>query len=316
MVWRGNPAAEHEQAPTRARLGLALLRLSRPPIWPVSLVPLWTGYVLASRDLVPTSVGGALDVLVAILVIGPLGWTSALAINDLADLPADRLNPRKAGTPLVGGELTPSSARAAAYGSGGLALLGASWLGAAFTLATSAFLALAFAYSVPPVRLKHRPGADLMANALGVGVIPMFAGWSLVRSMSSFPRWFVVQGLLVAAAVYVPTTLVDYDADRAAGGQTLATRLGRRRAYQVGWTAWLAANIGMLVMSAADYVVPRSILPVLAGCSAVLFAEYHWLIGRARTSGAMVRGIVVLSCTFLASSAAFGLAYTGLWTPV
>jgi lycopene elongase/hydratase (dihydrobisanhydrobacterioruberin-forming) len=316
VVWRGDQAAERELAPTPARLVLALLRLARPAIWPVSLVPLWTGYVLASRDLVPPSVDGALEALVAIIVMGPLVWASALAINDLADLPADRLNPRKAGAPLVRGVLTPSCARRAAYGFGALALFGASWLGAGFTLTTAAFLALGCAYSVPPVRLKNRPGADLMANALGVGVIPMLAGWSLVRPMGAFPHWFVVQGLLVAVALYVPSTLVDFDADRAFGGQTLATVLGFRRAYLVGWGAWLAANGGMLVMSAADYVVPRSILPVLVGCTAGLVAEYHWLIGRARTSAAMVRGIVALSVTFLVPSAVFGLAYTGHWTPV
>jgi 4-hydroxybenzoate polyprenyltransferase len=212
--------------------------------------------------------------------------------------------------------LTPWSARGAAYGFAALALVAGGWLGAVFALSTAAFLVLAWAYSVPPVRLKNRPGADLLANAVGVGVIPLLAGWSLARPLGSFPRWFIVQALLVAAALYVPTTLVDYEADRAAGEQTLATRLGRRRAYLVGWLAWLAANAGVLLMAAADYVVPRSVLPVLVVCSAALVAEYHWLIGRARTPVALVRGIVVLSFTFLVPSAALGFAYTGFWTPL
>jgi hypothetical protein len=67
--------------------------------------------------------------------------------------------------------------------------------------------------------------------------------------------------------------------------------------------------VGVLVLAAADYVVPRSTLPLLAVCAGVLVGEYAWLIGRARTPPALVRGIIVLSFSFLVPSAIFAIAY-------
>lgn len=278
----------------------------------VSIVPLWAGYVLATHELAPTSAGAAVDVSVALLVMGPLAWGAALAINDVADLPSDRRNPRKVGSPLVRGALPPTWAHRAAYGCAAVAVVASAWLGPTFAMLTLAFLVLAWAYSLRPLRLKNRPGADLLVNAVGVGLIPVLAGWALAQPLASFPPWFIPQPLLVAAALYVPTTLVDYDADLAAGEQTLATRLGRSQAYRVGWVAWISANVGVLVLGAADYVIPRSILPLLAICTPVLLGQYHWLIGRARAPAAMIRGIVILSFTFLIPSSAFAIAYVRL----
>jgi chlorophyll synthase len=79
-------------APTRIRVVLALCQLARPAIWMVSVVPLWAGYVLATHQLAPTSFDTAVDATVALVVMGSLVWAAALAVNDVADLPSDRLN--------------------------------------------------------------------------------------------------------------------------------------------------------------------------------------------------------------------------------
>jgi chlorophyll synthase len=122
-------------------------------------------------------------------------------------------------------------------------------------------------------------------------------------------------GIAVAVAFYAPTTLVDYDADLAAGDDTLATRFGYQQAYRLGLVAWAGANASVVVLSALDVVIPREMLPVLFLAAPVLVAAYSLLIGRARESVELVRGIIVVSWLFLVPSVIFALMYTGLWAP-
>ncbi len=276
---------------------------------------MWTGHLLASHVLFPTSPSAAFRLAVAGVVVGPLGWTAALAINDVHDLPADRWNPRKAETPLVRQVLSSRDARLAAYVSATAALGSALVLGLAFMALTAAFLVLAWSYSVPPLRLKNRPGGDVAVNAVGIGVLPLLAGWTVVQPLGDFSWWFLPLGIAVAIALYVPTTLVDLDADRAAGERTLATCLGRRAAYRVGQGAWLIGAAGTITLAATDVVIPRSLVGLFGLFVPALVVEYHLLIGRAATSASMVRGIVLLSLTFLVPSSAFALVYSGVWSP-
>jgi len=319
---------------------LALWRLSRPEAWMVSLLPFLVGFVLASRELVPGfglwadfwSVAGDegastalfLDTLsawwgvawrwvLALVVMGPLVWVPTLLWNDVHDLPGDRRNPRKARSPLVQGIVTARWASAVAYGAAAACLVVAAVVGAAFLLLAAADLALAWLYSVPPARLKTRPGADVAVNAVGVGLLSALAGWVLAAPLMEFPWLFAPQGLLVAVAVYVPTTLVDHEADRAMGYLTVATHLGPRRAYRIGWWAWVLCNAGAVALAAADHIIPRTMLPVLVVFAPLLLYEYHAFIGRAPDGPARVRGIVLCSLTFLAVNALFALLYTGLW---
>jgi 4-hydroxybenzoate polyprenyltransferase len=292
---------------------LAWWQLTRPAVWMVSLLPFWIAHVLATRELVPSHHGR--ELLMATLVMGPVVWASASWVNDACDLDGDRLNPRKSDSPLVQGVL---SARAVWRGAGLAALVAvalAFTVNVTFVIVVSGALALAWAYSAPPVRLKTRPGADLAANALAVGVVTLLAGWAVTRPLGELPWYVLPQGLLVATALYVPTTLVDADSDRRSGYRTIATTLGARRAYLLGWAAWVLSCAGAVLLAALDVLLPRPMLVVFAVAMPVLLWEYHVLIGRARNPADIVRGIVVCSFTFLVSNSVFALMYTGVWEP-
>jgi lycopene elongase/hydratase (dihydrobisanhydrobacterioruberin-forming) len=282
-------------------------------MWMVSLLPFWIAYMLATRELVPTH--HHRELLIATLAIGPILWASASWVNDVYDLDGDRVNPRKAESPLVQGLLAPRlvlrGAAVAALVALGLALT----VNFAFALVIAGGLTLAWAYSAPPTRFKTRPGADLAANALAVGTVTLLAGWTVTRPLGEFPWYVLPQGLLVATALYVPTTLVDADSDRRSGYRTIATTLGSRGAYIVGWTAWTLSCAGATLLAALDLLVPRPMLWVFAVAMPVLLWEYHVLIGRARKPHDIVLGIVVCSLTFLASNSLFALMYTGVWEP-
>ncbi len=317
-----------------------LWHLARPEIWMVSVVPTYVGWVLATGELLPglatwsafwqtattdgatagmflaalarTAQAGA-ELAVALAVMGPLLGTATLFINDVHDLPGDRINPRKQASPLLQGHLSRRLVHRLAYLFAGLALVLAAWIGWVFTALVAAAAALAWLYSVPPVRLKTRPGADLAVNAVGIGVLAALAGWSVARPLAGFPFELLPQGVLVGIAVYVPTTLVDHAADLEAGYTTLATHLGPETAYRVGWWAWVTSNLGALLLAWNAWTLPRAMLPLLVVFCPLLLFEYHRLIGQAKTPEAMIEGILVTSLTFMAVNVCFGLMYTGLW---
>lgn len=329
-----------ERSPTFGEFALYLWRLSRPEVWYFALVPMYIGYVLGSRELFPAldvwlefarhaSEAGAtwpefLDAgrswlglsgrfLLGCLVMGPLLWTATLLINDVHDLAGDRVNPRKARSPLVQGLVDAGLAHGASYVFAALSLLVAALTGKAFFAFTAGCVALAWMYSAPPFRFKTVPGADIAANVIGAGVFAGLAGWSLAAPLADAPYIFLPQALLTGVAIYVPTALVDHDADRAAGYTTIATKLGRRAAFRLGWWCWVLANAGSLLLAWNGWFIPRAMLPFLLFFVPLLLAEYRLLIGRAETPNAMLRGITICSATFLAVNAIFALMYTGWW---
>ncbi len=283
-----------------------VLAIGRPWFWFVSLVPYYLGVVLATRQLVPPVADWPVLALGAV-VIGPLMWISVLAVNDAHDLRGDRLNPRKAGSPLVGGRLTPAGAQVLALLAGVLAVAAALFVSPLFALGTAIVLLVGWAYSAPPLRLKARPGFDVAVNALAIGAAGQLAGWSLLRPLAEFPWPMAVLGTLVGAALYVPTTLADLEADRISGYTTVAVRLGPRRAYLLGLGLWLAAGTLSLVMSAADVVIPRSMLPMEIVLVPSLVVAYRHLVRAERS----FRGIVAVAVLFLVPSLTFVLTYTG-----
>lgn len=306
------------EAPAIARArpkdaALAWWHLTRPAVWMVSLLPFWIAHVLATRELLPSHHRG--ELLVAAAVMGPILWASASWVNDACDLDGDRINPRKADSPLVQGAVSARAVWRGAIVAAVAAITLAFTVNVAFALVVAGALALAWSYSAPPLRLKTRPGADLAANAVAVGIVTLLAGWAVTRPLAEFPWYVLPQGLLVATALYVPTTLVDADSDRRSGYRTIATTLGDRRTYLVGWTAWVLSCGGAVLLAALDVLVPRPMLLVFAVAIPVLLWEYHILIGRARSPAGIVRGIVVCSLTFLVSNGLFALMYTGVWEP-
>lgn len=289
------------------RFLLDVAALARPWFWPVSLLPYYVGFVLASHRLVPAA-DQLPDLLVGSIVAGPLVWLAVLAINDAHDLPGDLLNPRKAGSPLTSGRMSAVTAARVAMAAAVLALSVACMIGTAFAIGTLLVLVLGWIYSVPPFRLKERPGADVAVNALAIGAIGPAAGWCSIHSIAGFPWAFALQGVLVGAALYLPTTLVDHAADEALGYRTIAVRLGRRTTYRLGFAAWIAAAALSAVLALADMTIPRHMFGFELVMVPALIAAYHLLLAPAQS----FYRIAAVSVLFLVPSGIFALTYTGV----
>jgi 4-hydroxybenzoate polyprenyltransferase len=254
----------------------ALLAESRPWFWPVGWVPAWVGTVVAEKAWFPDRDGLA-RALLALLILGPLVWGIVLIQNDLHDRGTDRANARKATAPLVLGTVTPRQLIRLGRILGVAAIGAALLIGPLYACGVVTVLALGWAYSAPPLRLKARAGADVAVNAVVIGVLAPLAGWSLTRPPWEFPPLFALFGLLFAGAFYLPTTVVDLPADRSAGDVTFAVRFGALTSYRLGICLWSAALIGAQVCAWFGVLVPHSswvwelvMLPVLVAGYAVL----------------------------------------------
>lgn len=280
-----------------------ILAVSRPWFWPVSWVPAYLGTVLAGHTWFPDSADVPRS-LVALLVLGPLVWGAVLAQNDLHDLPSDRANPRKATAPLVTGAVSAARLRLW-YRLIALAAVGAAFfVGPLFVLGVVGVLLLGRAYSVPPLRLKTRPGWDVAVNAVVVGLVSPAAGWSITREPWEFPWQIGLIGVLFAAALYVPTTVTDLAADTGAGDTTFAVRFGARLAYHLGLVLW-GVGLGFSVLFAAlDVVVPRATLVPQLVMVPVLFAAYAALTRRPT-----IPRMAVVSLLFGIPTVGFAMAY-------
>jgi 4-hydroxybenzoate polyprenyltransferase len=282
------------------RPAAVLVAVSRPWFWPVSWVPAYVGTVLAGHTLLP----GTPRAAVALLILGPLIWGAVLAQNDLYDLPSDRANPRKATAPLVTGAVSAGRLRLW-YRALALAAIGAAVLvGPLFVPGVAAVLVLGWAYSVPPLRLKTRPGWDVAVNALVVGVVSPAAGWSITRSPWQFPWQFAVLGALFAAALYVPTTVTDLSADTDAGDTTFAVRFGARFAYRLGILTWVVALGFSALCAASGTLVPRSTLAAQLVGAPLLTVAYAILTRRPS-----IFRLAVLSVLFGIPVVGFVIAY-------
>ncbi|MBD2752593.1 UbiA family prenyltransferase [Spirosoma validum] len=142
---------------------------------------------------------------------------------------------------------------------GGLCLAAYFWqlspLGSLLYLGSCAAYSL---YSLPPVRLKIRGLAGVLADALGAHLFPNLFVVSLIGYWSgqSIPLfwWIAVGSWSLACGIrnILKHQLGDAAADKQAGVQTLVVRWGERRAHRLGiWVAFpieVLALGGMLLM--------------------------------------------------------------------
>jgi homogentisate phytyltransferase/homogentisate geranylgeranyltransferase len=238
-----------------AALGV-LWRFSRPHTLigtSLSIVALYTIAASLERasnagDLALTLLAGA---CVNVFIVG---------VNQVQDVEIDRLN--KPWLPIAAGELSLEAGRrivaVAAIAPVAMALT----QGVAELVAVGVALAVGWAYSCPPLRLKRYP-------ALAAGSI------TFVRSVIvNLGVWLHVAGTPISAGVWALTAVTvpfsfaiavlkdvpDIEGDRRFGIATFSVRLGPRPVLGVGVAALTAAGVGMavagpLLLHGADPVV-------------------------------------------------------------
>lgn len=226
---------DDRRASSLAERALFLIQISRPILWPV--LPL---VYLLGVNASGAKIGGAATFQIALLTF-PMSFIGC-ALNDLYDVEADRRSPRRRA--IWGAVLRESDKRWLYLVVGGLVPIVA--LGAVLTrrldnlIATALLLLTAWAYSVPPLRLKERPPLDSLANGLGYFLLPFVMGYSLNADPRGMPLKYYLLAVCVCG-IHALATAADYDADRAAGHRTLAVAFGRHCASAFACATFLIA---------------------------------------------------------------------------
>jgi len=91
--------------------------------------------------------------------------------------------------------------------------------------------AMGILYSSKPFSFKRRPFLDLIANALGYGYVAVIIGYESTGYRFYYSESLIALPYLFAmAAVFINTTLLDYDGDKEVNALTTGVFLGKKKA--------------------------------------------------------------------------------------
>jgi len=118
------------------------------------------------------------------ILAGAFCLSFTFLINNYSDIENDRLNPQKVSkNPMARGMMHPKEALALCAT---MIVLGSAIVVTTANLASvfiySLLVALGWAYSAPPLRLKGRPALDLVSHGFMLGTLLFFFGHSIVTS--------------------------------------------------------------------------------------------------------------------------------------
>ncbi|TKD51402.1 chlorophyll synthase ChlG [Sphingomonas baiyangensis] len=229
-----------------------------PPIWAFVCGVVSSGVPVADRW----------SFLVAgIALTGPLVCGTSQAVNDWFDRHVDAINQPE--RPIPSGRIGGQWGWWIACAGSLLAMLVAWATGPWIALATLAGLALAWAYSAPPLRLKTDALLGPGAVALSYEGLTWFTGAAVMAG--GLPRGEILAVLLLyAAGAWGIMTLNDFKAvrgDLATGVRSLPARLGMARAVRIACIAMVVPQLVVIVLLARwDMPVPATVVAcVLAG---------------------------------------------------
>ncbi|TCT04953.1 chlorophyll synthase [Tepidamorphus gemmatus] len=219
----------------------AVLELLKPITW---FAPMWAfgcGVVSSGGDIL----GRFWLVAAGLLLAGPLLCATSQAVNDWFDRHVDALN--EPGRPIPSGRMPGLWGLYVAIIWSGLSLLVAAMLGPWVLGAALIGLALAWAYSAPPFRLKQNGWFGNAAVGLCYEGLPWFTGAAVMAA--AMPDWRVVWlALLFSIGAHGIMTLNDFKSvggDRRMGVGSLPVRLG----------VAAATRLACLVMAVPQLVV-------------------------------------------------------------
>lgn len=129
---------------------------------------------------------------------------------------------------------------------------------------------------MPPVRLKARPGWDLLVNSFGYGAFTFFAGYLLIsQHLDMYVGVLLGFYFFLFTALYPLTQIYQYESDLSSGDITLTVKLGIKRALDFSIISACIAFILILVWGVQYYTSVVSSL-ILALCFILWFALLFW----------------------------------------
>ena len=129
-------------------------------------------------------------------------------------------------------------------------------------------------YSVPPIRLKARPGFDLLINSLGFGFFTFLAGFvSMGNSLTSHVLKLAVGFGFLFGGLYPLTQIYQNREDSRRGDRTLTLWLGNQRALSFSMGFSIVAFLWLIWASLHDFL---TIILLLLNLLIWLFLLQRW----------------------------------------
>jgi hypothetical protein len=246
--------------PREPALGTAILRLlaHRIDSWGVGLI-----LALLALSLHDALTWRALP-LAGLIVAS---YWLAYALNDYFDAPFDALDPAKAqGNPFVRFPPAPRRARAA-FALATLALAaGFALFGVRGLAGGGLSLLVAWAYSAPPLRLKRRPGLDLLTHSLFVQTYTYFLCLLVIdAAWGPLDLLLLSVNFLASLSGQLAQQVRDFGIDSRTDGN-FATRVGRR------WAGWCLRTVTLLLVLLVMTGFGLRLLPLTLAPFALAFA--------------------------------------------
>jgi chlorophyll synthase len=220
----------------------AVLELLKPITW---FPPMWA----LACGVVSSGYDGSLErlplVIVGILLAGPLVCGTSQAVNDWFDRHVDAIN--EPNRPIPSGRIPGRLGLVIAVVWSILSLAVSTFLGIWGVIATVVGLALAWAYSMPPVRLKKNGWYGNAAVGACYEGLPWFTG-ALVMSAALPGHEILAMAALYSIGAHGIMTLNDFksiEGDIKLGIRSLPVQLGPDR----------AARLACIVMALPQFVV-------------------------------------------------------------
>ena len=222
----------------------AVLELLKPITW---FAPMWAfacGAVSAGVSLD----GRWLAIAAGIVLAGPLVCGTSQAVNDWFDRHVDALN--EPGRPIPSGRIPGRWGLHIAVAWTALSAAFALLLGSLVLVAAVVGLALAWAYSAPPLRLKQDGWWGNAAVAACYEGLPWFTGAAL--ALGGMPSGEILMlAALYSAGAHGIMTLNDFksiDGDRRMGIRSLPARLGPERAARLACWVMALPQIAVILL--------------------------------------------------------------------
>jgi chlorophyll synthase len=227
-------AAPGRAAPSRPAPGV-VLELLKPITW---FPPMWAFLCGAVSSGAPMAEGWPL-LLAGLVLAGPLVCGMSQAVNDWFDRHVDAINePHR---PIPSGRMPGRWGLHVALGWTGVSLAWGAMLGLWGFLATLLGVALAWAYSAPPLRLKANGWWGNLACGLAYESLPWITAAAVLSRAAPSPE-VVGIATLYGLGAHGIMTLNDFKAiegDRRSGIRSLPVQLGPERAARVA--CWFMA---------------------------------------------------------------------------
>lgn len=222
----------------------AVLELFKPITW---FAPMWAfgcGVISAGNPpLTPWMMVAA-----GLLLAGPLVCATSQAVNDWYDRHVDLINePHR---PIPSGRIPGRWGLYIAVIWSAVSLAVAAMLGSWVLLATVLGLALAWAYSAPPLRLKQNGWFGNAAVAFSYEGLPWFTGAAIMATV--LPDWrILIIAALYSVGAHGIMTLNDFKAvegDRRTGIRSLPVALGEAAAARLACAVMALPQIGVVAL--------------------------------------------------------------------